>query len=291
LVAPDRAVKLLPHAAGRGADPIRSDPRFSDSRGMRVSFSYIAILVAILVAVIAITMLVMRFMRWRRDVALRQHGVPMLVMPIAAGEPMAPRPMLAREEIQTTTPRLSIPAVSPTATIASRRTTPRSATPAPDEKRGAEQQEAEVIDTGPFRPGQVQAGSPSAHLVAGSQVRFFRAEEGTLEFLPGRLEVVDGEDVGQEIHFVRQPGEDTATITFGRSEGTPLRHVQLLDPTVSRQHGRMTWIQPSWYLVNLSSTNPVIVNEEALPTGGKATILTDGDRIEMGSVVFVFHAP
>jgi predicted component of type VI protein secretion system len=53
----------------------------------------------------------------------------------------------------------------------------------------------------------------------------------------------------------------------------------------------MTWIQPSWYLVNLSSTNPVIVNEEALPTGGKATILTDGDRIEMGAVVFVFHAP
>jgi pSer/pThr/pTyr-binding forkhead associated (FHA) protein len=121
-------------------------------------------------------------------------------------------------------------------------------------------------------------------------VRFFRAEEGTLEFLPGRLEVVGGEDVGQEIHFVRQPGEDTATITFGRSEGTPLRHVQLLDPTVSRQHGRMTWIQPSWYLVNLSSTNPVVVNEKGLPTGGKATVLTDGDRIEMGAVLFVFHA-
>jgi pSer/pThr/pTyr-binding forkhead associated (FHA) protein len=125
--------------------------------------------------------------------------------------------------------------------------------------------------------------------VAGSQVRFFRAEEGTLEFLPGHLEVVGGEDVGQEIHFVRQVGEEQATITFGRSEGVPLRHIHLLDPTVSRQHARMTWVPPAWYLVNLSSTNPVVFNDRPLSTGGKATSLSEGDRIEMGAVVFVFH--
>jgi predicted component of type VI protein secretion system len=51
----------------------------------------------------------------------------------------------------------------------------------------------------------------------------------------------------------------------------------------------MTWIPPSWYLVNQSATNPVVVNQAPLPTGGKATILADGDRIEMGAVVFVFH--
>lgn len=255
---------------------------------MRVSLVYIGIIVGILVAVIGIAMLAMRIARWRRDVALRQHHLPILVMPMAAGESMAPRPVLAREEIPQPASRLSIPAVAPTATIATRRVTPRSAR-VPDEPTVTTPPDAEVIDTGPFRPGEVQAGSPSAHLVSGHQLRFFRAEEGTLEFLPGHLEVVGGEDVGQEIHFVRQVGDDKATITFGRSEGTPLRHVHLLDPTVSRQHARMTWIQPSWYLVNQSATNAVVVNDTPLPTGGKATILADGDRIEMGAVVFVFH--
>lgn len=249
---------------------------------MRVSLINIGIIVATLLAVLGITLLVMRIARWRRDVALRRHGVPQLVMPLE-GSVGAPRPVLPREDIglgQRTVHQM--PSDAPRRTPAST----AAATGLDDEDTPVAH---ERVDTGPFRAGEVRAGLPSAHLVAGSQVRFFRAEEGTLEFLPGHLEVVGGDDIGQEIHFARQVGETDATITFGRSEGAPLRHVQLLDPTVSRQHAVLTYTAPTWSLTNLSTTNPVVVNESALDEGS-ATLLVNGDRIEMGAVVFVFHA-
>jgi pSer/pThr/pTyr-binding forkhead associated (FHA) protein len=101
--------------------------------------------------------------------------------------------------------------------------------------------------------------------------------------------VVSGTDVGQEIHFARQVGEDGATITFGRSEGPPLRHIQLLDPTVSRQHARLDYVGARWHLTNLSATNPVHFNGAPLPEHGRGITLQDGDRIEMGAVIFVFR--
>jgi hypothetical protein len=48
-----------------------------------------------------------------------------------------------------------------------------------------------------------------------------------------------------------------------------------------------------WRLENLSATNPVIVNGKPLdPEGGPraSVILSEGDRIEMGEVAFVFRA-
>ena len=47
-----------------------------------------------------------------------------------------------------------------------------------------------------------------------------------------------------------------------------------------------------WRLENLSATNPVIVNGRALADSGprSSVILSDGDRIEMGEVAFIFRA-
>lgn len=117
-----------------------------------------------------------------------------------------------------------------------------------------------------------------------------RPIEGTLQFLPGRLEVVDGRDVGQEIRFVRQPGEDGTVVTFGRSEGAPYRHVQLHEPTVSRVHARMSLEGKRWRLTNMSKTNPVVVNGQPLEGEEASMVLTEGDRVEMGEVVFTFRA-
>jgi hypothetical protein len=145
--------------------------------------------------------------------------------------------------------------------------------------------------------------------VDGASVRFWRPADGTLQFLPGRLEIAAGRDAGQEIRFVRTSGPDGTVITFGRADGPPYRHVQLREPTVSRSHARMVLEQtgsaPSsvarnnppangshWRLENLSSTNPVVVNGRSLdPKGGALTsvILSEGDRIEMGEVAFVFR--
>ncbi len=121
-------------------------------------------------------------------------------------------------------------------------------------------------------------------------LRLERPHDGTLQFLPGRLEVIEGREVGQEIKFVRTAGPDGTTITFGRSEGAHYRHVQLHEPTVSRLHAKMTLDGKSWSLVNLSATNPIVVNGLALAGEGSTVVLRDGDRIEMGEVVFRFRA-
>lgn len=136
--------------------------------------------------------------------------------------------------------------------------------------------------------------------VEGASVRYWRAADGTLQFLPGRLEIAAGRDVGQEIRFVRTAGPDGTTVTFGRAEGAPYRHVQLREPTVSRKHARMVLHTgpsaagyPRWQLENLSATNPVVVNGRTLGvegSGESSVILSDGDRIEMGEVAFIFRA-
>jgi len=116
-----------------------------------------------------------------------------------------------------------------------------------------------------------------------------RVTEGTLQFLPGRLEVIEGRDMGQEIRFVRQPGDDGTTVTFGRNDGPQYRHVQLHEPTVSRLHAKMSLEGKRWRLTNMSQTNPVVVNGAPLQGEGSSLVLSEGDRVEMGEVVFVYR--
>lgn len=260
---------------------------------MRVSLVYIGIIVGMVAIILAITLLGLRVARRRRDLALRRHGAPVLVMPLAHRDSVvAPRPAIPREERKAHSPR-SMARVTSTSPRSVRTVTPMANVDPIDvepEVLIVPDDDHDTISTGPFRPSEARPGSPSAHLVEGTQLRFFRAEEGTLEFLPGRLEVVGGEDTGQEIHFARQVGDEDIAITFGRSEGPPLRHVQLLDPTVSRQHARMTYDGQRWHLSNISTTNAVLVNGASVPDHGDGITLQDGDRLEMGAVVFVFHA-
>jgi hypothetical protein len=112
--------------------------------------------------------------------------------------------------------------------------------------------------------------------------------EGTLQFLPGRLEIVDGDVPGRDIRFVRTWGE-IPEVTFGRVAGPPYRHVQLRSQTVSRQHARMQFAEGRWKLINLSQTNPVVVNGEPLESAHGQRVLRDGDEIEMGDVLFRFR--
>jgi predicted component of type VI protein secretion system len=78
-------------------------------------------------------------------------------------------------------------------------------------------------------------------------------------------------------------------VTFGRARGTPPLHVQLLLPTVSRRHARMRYTEDGWRIMNLSRTNPLVVNGEVLESEAESRKLYDGDRIEMGEIVFVFR--
>ena len=127
---------------------------------------------------------------------------------------------------------------------------------------------------------------PEGETIDAGQVRFHRPPEGTLQILPGRLDVVDGNRGRDGICFVKIPGEEPE-VTFGRAVGEQYRHIQLKIPTVSRMHARMRFKDGAWWIENLSSTNPVTVNGHPLGAGEDAQkALDDGDRIEMGEVVF-----
>ncbi len=132
------------------------------------------------------------------------------------------------------------------------------------------------------------AGVPGT-MIEGHAIRFSVPAEGTLQFLPGRLEIGSGLDAGREIRFVHVPGPNGTEVTFGRTDGALYRHIQLRDKTVSRQHALLQWRDGHWYLRNLSLTNPVARNGVVLDTA-YAECLQDGDRLEMGEVVFTFRS-
>jgi hypothetical protein len=246
---------------------------------MRVSLVNLLIIAGALALVLLLTLVGARISRRRRDVALRRHGAPVLVMPIDdLGSP--PRRTPAREIFPVRASPSTVRRIAPEAV----------ATLASNDEEDVILVANEPAADGPAGPVHaLQEPVDEGRVFEGNQVRFYRAEEGTLEFLPGRIEIVGGADVGQEIHFLRPVGEEGATITFGRSEGPPLKHIQLIDPTVSRQHARLDFSGGRWHLSNLSQTNPVALNGAPIPHSSPAFTLQEGDRVEMGAVVFVFH--
>lgn len=143
------------------------------------------------------------------------------------------------------------------------------------------------------RSGEVpvvdDAGVPGT-MVEGHLLRFGIPADGTLQFLPGRLEIRSGLDTGREIRFVQTGVAGGPEVTFGRLEGDPYRHVQLRDRTVSRQHATLRWRNGQWFLENLSTTNPVVHNGREL-SAGETVPLVDGDRLEMGEVQFTYRFP
>jgi len=157
--------------------------------------------------------------------------------------------------------------------------------PDPARRGGSDPANRMVISTAPLGPG---LRTPDRQPSGGSVASHERPPDGTLQLLPGRFEVTGGPKAGEEIRFVRLPGSP-AEITFGRAEGPEYRHVRLESPTVSRQQARITFSGGSWSLRNESSTNPTSVNGRPLASDIEAVPLSDGDRIEMGEISFVFH--
>ena len=141
-------------------------------------------------------------------------------------------------------------------------------------------------------PADVSRPGAAGTTAAASAVPTAGTAVGTMQVLPGRLEVLQGRGIAeQEVRFVRPMRSGQAPeITFGRGEGPPFSHVQLRAPTVSRLHARLVQqANGAWALENLSATNPVVVNGEELQRGAPPRPLRDGDRLEMGEVVFRYH--
>ena len=220
---------------------------------------------------------------------------------IVPAKPASPAPGASPEPARPAARDFAPPAPKPAASIEVATAAPfRQATPMPASERsptyagggnGAAAVAPPIARMGaaiPAAPMPTMAPGEGA-MHDGETVRFSIPDEGTLQFLPGRLEIFSGPDKGRDVRFVRTGGERHPEITFGRSEGAPYRHVQLMARTVSRQHASMSLIDGHWELKNLSATNPVLLNGRSLEAGEVAPLLVDGDRIEMGEIVFLFH--
>lgn len=130
---------------------------------------------------------------------------------------------------------------------------------------------------------------PEADLVGARTVVFRSPADEPVQILPGRLEIVAGEPPRDDLRFFGRLGEPVR-ITLGREAGSPQRTITLRSPTVSRRHAGLEFVDGRWQITNLSTTNPVLVNDRMLaPDGDTACVLAEGDRIELGEVVLRFH--
>ncbi len=273
---------------------------------MGVSLSSTLLVLALVAVFIAAITAGYWIRRRRRDVLLREHAVPHVVMPILATlDVLRPVRRVARQATTPTSQQslsldpssVSTPPSAPAlSAFAGDRALAGPPPPPPPVRRAprlspGSGRAIRRASAGGGAPNELTIVDPAAEfatLVDGHSLRFYRPADGTLQFFPGRLEVIEGRDTGHEIRFVKTAGPDADTITFGRLEGPPYRHVQLREPTVSRQHAKMTLRGGTWYLENLSGTNPVVVNGNALSGQGTTVMLADGDRVEMGEVTFRF---
>ncbi|HEX6065240.1 MAG TPA: FHA domain-containing protein [Longimicrobiales bacterium] len=139
----------------------------------------------------------------------------------------------------------------------------------------------------PWRPTRTPAPPPVKKAVGRSYVAPLSGvgADEIVQLLPGRLVPLSGAD--EEIRFIRRPGVNR--FTFGRSAGHDDTHIQLLAPTASRMHAYVVIENGGWRIGNMSETNQVLVNGEAIESGDADRKLVDGDRIELGEVGFIFR--
>lgn len=239
---------------------------------MRVSLFSLSVILGSLLTTCAAILISLWFVRRRHDAKLREHGKPALIMPLASPSQFPRAPLVHEAQPMRRSPITAL-------AVAER----------VEAEDYAVMQGLPENDVSTLTTGETTREGAIAEMIQGHSLRFHRPVDRTLQFLSGHLQVIEGRDAGQEIRFVRLDGNDDTVISFGRSEGPPYRHVQLLEPTVSRVHARMTASAGAWILTNLSRTNPVLVNESAIDHEGSVQ-LVDGDRIEMGALIFRFHA-
>ncbi len=161
--------------------------------------------------------------------------------------------------------------------------------PPPTERMTLTREEVRASDPAASVLPHGPSGTPTTQPLGDRSIENDRPPpDGTLQLLPGRLEITRGPGTGAEIRFVRVPG-GKPEVTLGRVEGPPHRHVQLNSQTVSRTHARLSFAEGIWTLRNESSTNPTIHNGRSLGSNLEEVPLHDGDQIEIGEVTLAFH--
>lgn len=98
----------------------------------------------------------------------------------------------------------------------------------------------------------------------------------------GRLVITSGAQEGSAIMLRWN------TLRIGRATANAEWEVCLPDPSVSRPHARMEFLDDNWVLYDLGSANGTFVN--GTPINEKGRMLRDGDMVTFGTTVLLFRS-
>jgi hypothetical protein len=121
--------------------------------------------------------------------------------------------------------------------------------------------------------------------------------EETCKLLEGRFLTIKGDDIIKVIRFIRPLRQDTIEYTFGRKDTEVYTDIKLKTASVATKQATLRNSQDAedyvsdgiFTLINYASekATPTKVNGKPLKEGEEWS-LNDGDKIEMGVVVFAF---
>jgi len=141
------------------------------------------------------------------------------------------------------------------------------------------------------QPERVQKGIPEPDYIQGETIKMHQPPPKTLKVLPGRFEIIAGDTKIKELRFFRLPEESDGEFTFGRSVGTPYKHIQIDNPTISREQAKLLYNNGKYTIVNRADpnkSNSTIINEKPMAMN-ELYELAEGDKVTMGVVTMVFH--
>jgi hypothetical protein len=112
----------------------------------------------------------------------------------------------------------------------------------------------------------------------------------TLQFIPGKLIIVAGEDKGKEFLISGYPTAKGNVVSIGREVVVGERmysHIQLNDKTVSRRQAELIQKDEKLYLKNVSETNYTSLNNKELSPQEVRHVQKDA-VIKMGDLEFQY---
>lgn len=113
----------------------------------------------------------------------------------------------------------------------------------------------------------------------------------TMRFIPGKLEIMNGEDKGKVFKMVGYPNADGSIVTMGREPGSGERaysHIQLKDPTVSRKQAELIYKNGKLFMKNLSEVNLSMVNGKELSANEQTELKANDSVIRTGAIEFKY---
>ena len=119
-----------------------------------------------------------------------------------------------------------------------------------------------------------------------------RGDPKTMQFIPGKLEILTGEDTGKSFMLPGYPTPEGSIVTLGKKKLTGDRansHIQIDQKylTVSRMQAELIYVNGKLFVRNLSTTNITQVDGRALDANEKVE-LKPGAVMKTGELEFKY---